>query len=178
MKIGSARARKTIPSGTCKLLTSAGMLAVLTGPVIIHAILRQKPEITQIISVKEIEGPLFAESDADGSRTTNLMARSIHGGDQLAWVLRLCSSLGIDLDVERELVETSSSGSSVVWGPQFTTYRFGECRNLIIRASIPVGSPPGRYEMRPALKAVLRSGRTLVEELPSLPFVVGADPLD
>lgn len=178
MKIVGARSIRAVPSGICTWLTSVGMLTVLTGPVIIHAICEHEPRFTEIVTLLEKRGPFLVQLGMDGSTTTISAAHVTHDGDRLAWIMRICSAAEAVLDVETELTAVSAHAYTVSWSQQSVGYRSGECRNVAVRANVPADAPAGHYEVRPALRIVLKSGRILVGKLTSLPLTVASGPPD
>lgn len=152
------------------------MLTVLTGPVIIHSVWWHKPRFAELVTVMRQDGPFLTELGANGSLTTASLARTIHGGDRLAWVLRTCLSREAVLDVETELTGGDAFGSPVSWGRESVAFQPGECRNVVLQASVPVGAGPDRYELRAELRMILKSGRVLVHQLAPLDVVVVGGP--
>ncbi|MGH7153042.1 MAG: hypothetical protein ACREF3_03860 [Acetobacteraceae bacterium] len=157
------------------------MLTVLTGPMVIHSVWQHEHQLAEMITLKSQDGPYLNQSQSNGRGTATSVMHAIHGGDQVTWILRVCSTEEGVLDVETELSTVGDLHAAtfpVSWSRQVVVYGAGGCQNVVIRTIVPASTRPGRYELWPELRMELESGHTLVGGLAPLPFVVSGGQAD
>ena len=173
------RVLRAAPDGVRSWIIATGILAALTGPVLVNVVLRDTASPGSVVAYISSQGPFRALLGADGIVAIDTPIERARPGDRIAWIARLCFASDLTLRVESRLVQPAVDAApehAVAWSDQIGRHMAHECTDLITPIGIPDGALSGTYQFRRKIIVKVGSGRLSVERLPPLRLEVASGP--